>query len=141
MNKERAKNVVNILESLKTFKNKNNKNFNHDLKILAIIPSRGKPVRYDGKYLLEKTISTAQKSKYINEIVVSTDNKTSAKIARSSGVLVPFIRPSFLSNSNAKLVDVLSYTIKNLERKKQYYDLVVILQTRILLDQMKLSIR
>ncbi len=127
LNKERAKNVVNILESLETFKNKNNKNFKHDLKILAIIPSRGKPVRYDGKYLLEKTISTAQKSKYIDKIVVSTDNKISAKIAKTSGALVPFIRPSFLSKSNAKLVDVLSYTIKNLERKKQYYDLVVIL--------------
>ena len=118
LNKERAKNVVNILESLEAFKNKNNKNFKHDLKILAIIPSRGKPVKYDGKYLLEKTISTAQKSEYIDEIVVSTDNKSSAKIAKSSGAIVPFIRPSFLSKSNAKLVDVLSYTIKNLERKK-----------------------
>ena len=127
LNKERAKNVVNILESLKTFQNQNNKNFKHDLKILAIIPSKGKPIKYDGKYLLKKTILTAQKSKYIDEIVVSTDNKSSARIAKSSGAKVPFIRPSFLSKSNTQLIDVLSYTIKNLEKKKKYFDLVVIL--------------
>mgnify|MGYP001197820191 CR=1 FL=1 len=127
LNLERAKNVVNILESLKTFKNKSNKDFKHDIKILAIIPTRGKPVKYDGKFLLEKTIETAKKSKYIDEIVVSTDNKTSAKIAQSKGVQVPFIRPKSLSKTNIKLIEVLAFTIKNLESKKKYFDLVVTL--------------
>lgn len=127
LNKERAKNVVNILESLDTFKKKDNKAFNHDLKILAIIPSRGKPISYDKEFLIEKTINIAKKSKYINDIVVSTDNKNSAKIAKSCGASVPFIRPSFLSKPNTKLVDVLAFTVNYLERKKNYYDLVVVL--------------
>ena len=43
LNKERAKNVVNILESLKTFKNKNNKNFNHDLKFWQLFLQEENP--------------------------------------------------------------------------------------------------
>ena len=54
-----------------------------------------------GKRLCEYSLTAAKKSKYIDEIVVSTDNKTSAKIARSKGVQVPFIRPKSLSKSNA----------------------------------------
>jgi len=127
LNKKRAENVVKILESLENFKKEDNSINYKDLKILALIPVRGKSVTFDGKPLIKKTLDVAKKSKFITDIVVTTDDKITAKLAKKNGAKVPFIRPSYLSKPNIKLLDVLSYSIKSLEKKKNYYDLVVIL--------------
>ena len=127
LNKRRAENVVKILESLDNFKRKDNSINYKDLKILALIPVKGKSVIFEDKPLIKKTLDTAKKSKYITDIVVTTDDKTTAKFAKQNGAKVPFIRPSYLSKPNTKLLDVLAYSIKNLEKKKNYYDLVIIL--------------
>jgi len=127
LNKKRAENVVKILESLDNFK-KEDKSINYrDLRILALIPVKGKSVTFEGKPLIKKTLDVAKKSKFITDIVVTTDNKTTAKFAKQNGAKVPFIRPSYLSRPNIKLLDVLAYSINILERKKNYYDLVIIL--------------
>ena len=60
----------------------------HDMKILAIIPARGgskgvplKNIRkLNGNPLIEYTIKSAKKSKYVNRIIVSTDDKKIAAI-------------------------------------------------------------
>jgi CMP-N-acetylneuraminic acid synthetase len=127
LNKKRAKNVVKILESLDNFKKEDNSVNYKDLKILALIPVRGKSLNFLGKPLIKKTIEDAKKSKFITDVVVSTDNKTTTKLAKLYGAKVPFIRPSSLSRPSIKALDVLSYSIKNLEKKKNYYDLVVVL--------------
>ena len=127
LNKKRAENVVKILESLDNFK-KEDKSINYrDLRILALIPVKGKSVTFESKPLIKKTLDVAKKSKFITDIVVTTDNKTTAKFAKQNGAKVPFIRPSYLSRPNIKLLDVLAYSINILERKKNYYDLVIIL--------------
>ena len=127
LNKKRAENVVKILESLDNFK-KGDKSINYrDLRILALVPVKGKSLTFEGKPLIKKTLDVAKKSKFITDIVVTTDNKTTAKFAKQNGAKVPFIRPSYLSKPNIKLLDVLAYSIKSLERKKNYYDLVIIL--------------
>ena len=127
LNVKRAKSVVKILESLDKFKRKDNFINHKDLRILALIPVKGKSITFEGTPLLEKTLKIVKKSKLITDVVVSTDDKTTAKLAKSLGAQVPFIRPSYLSKPQTKILDVLAYSIKNLERKKFYYDLVVVL--------------
>ena len=127
LNKKRAENVVKILESLDTFK-KEDKSINYSgLKVLALIPVKGKSINFEGRPLIKKTLEVAKKSKFITEIVVATDDKITAKFAKANGAIVPFIRPSNLSKPSTKLLDVLAFSVKSLERKKFYYDLVVIL--------------
>ena len=88
---------------------------------------KGRSITFEGKPLIKKSLDVAKKSKFITDIVVTTDNKTTAKFAKVNGAQVPFIRPSYLSKPNTKLLDVLAYSIKSLEKRKNYYDLVVIL--------------
>ena len=69
--------------------------------ILAIIPARGgskgvprKNIReLDGKPLIAYTIEAAIGSRYINRLIVSTDEEEIAEICRSWGAEVPFLRP------------------------------------------------
>jgi len=74
-------------------------------KILAIIPARGGSRRLPGKNirkllgkpLIVWTIEQAKKSKYIDKLIVSTDDKTIAKISKKYGAEVPFLRPKELA--------------------------------------------
>ena len=78
---------------------------NNKLKILAIIPARsgskGIPNKnikeFKGKPLICHSIECAKKSKYINNIIVSTDSEIIKNIALESGALVPFLRPLNIS--------------------------------------------
>ena len=88
------------------------------MKVLALVPVKGKSINFEGKPLIKKTLETAKKSKFITEIVVATDDKHTAKFAKANGAKVPFIRPSYLSKPSTKLLDVLEFSIKSLERKK-----------------------
>ena len=107
----------------------------HDMKILAIIPARGgskgvplKNIRkLNGNPLIEYTIKSAKKSKYVNRIIVSTDDKKIAAIAKSSGAEIPFIRPKRLAVSSAKTIDVVKHTLSTLKKKFGYEPDVVTL--------------
>ena len=69
------------------------------MNLLAIIPARGgsKGIKNKnikklcGYPLIAWTILTAKKSKYIKQIVVSTDSKKIANVSRKYGATVPFI--------------------------------------------------
>ena len=111
-----------------------------DMKILAIIPARGgskgvplKNIRKLGrKPLIEYTIKSAKKSKYVNRVVVSTDSKKIANIAKSCGAEIPFVRPKYLAVSSAKTIDVVKYTLKMLKKKLQYEpDIVTLLNPTV----------
>jgi CMP-N,N'-diacetyllegionaminic acid synthase len=75
------------------------------MSILALIPARGgskgvprKNIReLCGKPLIAWSIEAAQKSKYIDRLVVSTEDEEIAEIARNYGAEVPFMRPPELS--------------------------------------------
>ena len=129
LNKDRAKNVVRILESLKSFKKANNKHQDpEDLNILAIIPVRGKTLEFGNSTLLETTIDTAKKSKYISEIIVSTDSNETAEIARMHDIDVPFIRPAVLSEEFIDIFEVVKFTLERAEEDSKHFDLVVLLE-------------
>ena len=97
-------------------------------KIAAIIPIRGKTRMINSKSLLEITINSARESKYINEIIVSSDEDETIKLAKSLGAIVPFKRPKKLSEDYIGIFEVLRFSLEQLELKKKNYDIIVCLE-------------
>ena len=98
LSSDRARNVVKILESLDTTKTNRGNLKSQDLKIAALIPIKGKTNKINSKSLLEIAINSARESKCINEIIVSTDEDETIKLANELGVSISLKRPSKLSN-------------------------------------------
>ena len=79
-----------------------------------------------GKPLIAYTILEAQKSKYINDYIISTDSEKIAKISRKFNADVPFLRPKNLSTSKSSSVSALIHAVKFMEKKnKKKYDYVI----------------
>ena len=76
---------------------------------IALIPARGgskgiprKNIReLCGKPLIAWSIEAAQKSKYIDRIIISTEDQEIADVARSYGAEVPFLRPVELAQDDS----------------------------------------
>ena len=74
-------------------------------KIIAIITARGgsKSLKnknimiLDGHPLVSWSIREAKKSKYIDKLILSTDDRKIIKIAENYGCEIPFKRPKYLS--------------------------------------------
>ncbi len=105
--------------------------------ILTIIPARGgskgvprKNIReLGGKPLIAYTIEVALSSKYINRLIVSTDDEEIADISQKWGADVPFIRPQELANDTAKAIDVVQHALKEMEKlDKCEYSTIVYLE-------------
>ena len=107
-----------------------------DKRILALIPARegskrliGKNTKlFLGKPLIPRPINEAKKSKYIDSIVVSTDDKKIAAISKTYGASVPFIRPKRLATDSAKSMDVILHALEWFQKKSEVYDLIMLLQ-------------
>ena len=106
--------------------------------ILGLIPARGGSKglsRKNIKMLLDKpliawTIERSLASKYLDRVIVSTDDKEISDISRKYGAEIPFIRPKELAEDNAKGIEVVLHAIdwlKKNDRRKQY-DLLMLLQ-------------
>lgn len=107
-----------------------------DRKIVCVIPARagskglrGKNIKkLLGKPLIAYSIEQARKSKYIDRVIVSTDSKKIARVARSFGAQVPFLRPGRLANDKSSTIDVLLHAIDWLEKKEKFvFDILVLL--------------
>jgi CMP-N-acetylneuraminic acid synthetase len=98
----------------------------------AIIPARGGSKRLPrknilnlaGKPLIAWTIEAAQKSKYIDRIIVSTDDLETEAIAVSWGAEV-IKRPAALATDTSTSVDVVLHAISQVNAA---YDYVLLLQ-------------
>ena len=101
--------------------------------VLAIIPARGgskgvprKNIReVAGKPLIAWTIEEAQKSRYIDRIVVSTDDLEIAETAGQWGGEVPFMRPTELAQDDTPGIAPVIHMLTHIQ---PVYDLVVLLQ-------------
>ena len=88
-------------------------------KVIGVIPARsgskGLPnknvLEIGGKPLIAWTIQAAKESKYIDELVVSTDSDQIAKIAIEFGANVPFIRPSELALDITPSIEVIKHAL------------------------------
>ena len=105
-------------------------------KILGIIPARSgskelkdKNIKkLNNKHLIGYTIEAAKRSGIFEKIIVSTDSKIYAKIAKGYGANIPFIRDTELSGDNASTVDVILDCILKLEMIGEVYDYFILLQ-------------
>jgi len=105
-------------------------------KVIAIIPARGgskglpnkniKPLL--GKPLINWTIEVAQRSKYFDNLIVSTDSESIAEVALSANCRVPFIRPSELATDHTPSSEVVLHVLDFYEKKDQDYDILVLLE-------------
>jgi|TARA_A100001391_G_scaffold184988_4_gene153277 N-acylneuraminate cytidylyltransferase len=87
---------------------------------LAVIPARGgskriprKNVRtFCGKPMIAWSIETARMSGCFDRIVVSTDDREIAEVARSFGAEVPFLRPDELADDHTGTIPVIAHAIE-----------------------------
>lgn len=104
--------------------------------VLGLIPARGGSkgikdkniVDLCGKPLISYTIDAAKKSKYIDDVVISTDSEKIAKVANEYGAEVPFLRPESLATDTAKTIDAVISAIEMLQEMGRTYDILVLLQ-------------
>ena len=102
--------------------------------ILARGGSKGLPKKnilpINGKPLIVYSIEAAKKSKYVNRVLVSTDDQEIADIALANNAEVPFLRPKKLSNDTATSEVALKHAVEWLRDKENYQtDIIVYLQT------------
>lgn len=101
--------------------------------VLAIIPARGgskgvprKNIRnLCGKPLIAWTIEEARKSRYIDRIILSSEDIEIITVAKQWGCEVPFVRPQDLAQDDTPGMTPVLYTIDTLAEKYEY---VVLLQ-------------
>ncbi len=101
--------------------------------VVAIIPARGgskgiprKNIKLlAGKPLIAWTIEEAKKSKYIDRLILSSEDKEIINIAKKWGCEVPFVRPKELSEDDTDAVEPVIHAINALPEK---YDYVCLLQ-------------
>lgn len=105
------------------------------MNILGIIPARGGSKRTPrknvkllaGKPLIAHTIEAGLKSKYINRLVISTEDAEIAQVASTFGAEV-IARPHELAVDTAKTAPVMVHVVEQLEKQGYIPDIVVLLQ-------------
>ncbi len=105
-------------------------------KIIALIPARGgsKGIKdkniypLNNKPLITYTIDAAKKSRYIDEVIVSTDSERIADVAKECGIQVPFLRPSELAQDHSKTIDTVLHVIKMMKAAGKHFGALVLLQ-------------
>ena len=96
--------------------------------VIAVIPARGGSKGLPGKNikklndkpLIWYTINAAKKSKFIDKIIVSTDDNEIAKIAKKYDAEIPFMRPKELARDGSLAIDNYIYTIDRLNKEFNY---------------------
>lgn len=99
------------------------------LEIAAIIPVRGGADSVDANLaLIEKSVRAAKESKYIDRVILASDDAELGKQAERLGVEAPFLRPPELSEPGVRADEVLRYSLMQLESAGYLPDLVVPLE-------------
>ena len=96
--------------------------------IMCLIPARsgskGIPHKniknFKGKPLMSWSISQAQQSKHNMRIIVSTDSKEYAKIAREYNAETPFLRPKELSGDLSTDYECIKHCVEWLKENENY---------------------
>ncbi|MEO5776079.1 MAG: acylneuraminate cytidylyltransferase family protein [Flavobacterium sp.] len=106
------------------------------MRILGLIPARGgskgvpkKNIKLLGKLpLIEYTIYSARDSKFLTEIVVSTDDEEIAIAAEIAGYKPPFVRPAAFAQDTSTSLEVVQHAIAFFESQNIFFDAVCLLQ-------------
>ena len=105
-------------------------------KIVCLVTARSKSKGLKNKNikkikkltLIEHSIISGKKSKYIDEVYISTDSIKYAKIAKKRGAKIPFIRSKNLSGDKVLSMKVIFNFLSFLKKKKLNYDYLVLLE-------------
>ena len=105
-------------------------------KILGIILARGGSkgikdkniVKFGNKPLIKWTFDAAKKSKKISKLVLSTDSKKIASLAKKNKIEVPFLRPKKFAGDKSKSIDAIEHAINFFKKKKVFFDYIVLLE-------------
>jgi len=105
-------------------------------RILAVIPARGGSKRipdkniklFCGHPLIKYSIDAAKGSKYLDRVIVNTEDTIIAKIAEELGANIPFMRDASLASDSTSSVEVILDTIRWFESKHESFDILVVLQ-------------
>lgn len=100
--------------------------------ILAVVPARGGSkgilrkniCDLGGKPLIAWTIESAKMSKYIDRLIVSSDDQEIMKVAETWGCEVPFVRPEELAQDHTPGIEPVLHAIRELPK----YDYIMVLQ-------------
>ena len=104
---------------------------------LGIIPARGGSKGLPGKNIKELcgkpliawSIESGLKSKYLDEVMVTTDSKDIANIAKQYGASVPFLRPDVLASDTATSFDAIKHTIEFYKNEfDKEFDYIVLIE-------------
>jgi CMP-N-acetylneuraminic acid synthetase len=106
------------------------------LTIVGLIPARAGSKRVPDKNIrplaghpvMAYTIAAALQSGVFTDVIVSTDSKQYAEIARHYGAEVPFLRPPELAGDVSPDIEWLEYTLKRLQEEDRLYDCFSILR-------------
>jgi CMP-N-acetylneuraminic acid synthetase len=105
------------------------------LNAIAIIPARGgsktiprKNIKnFAGRPLISHIIETALKVNELDRVIVSTEDKEIAEIAKKFGAEVPFLRPNELAQDQTPTLPVLIHAVNYLEEEEGYTPHLVVL--------------
>ena len=129
LNEERARNVVRIIEKYQNeYQNGFSKLKKNKLKIAAIIPSKENLKLYKNKKLIDYTLNSALKSKFIKDIYVAAQNNNVKKYIKSKKNIKLIPRPVGYSEDHIGVIDVLKFSIDYLEKQNKFYDIIIHLQ-------------
>ena len=103
---------------------------------LIIIPARKGSIRlkkknkkkFLGKPLISHTIEFAKKLKFINKIIISTDDPQILKIAKNHKVLIPWLRPKKISSSKSKSISYAFHALNWFKKKSIKINTIILLQ-------------
>jgi CMP-N,N'-diacetyllegionaminic acid synthase len=104
------------------------------MKVIAIIPARGGSkgiprknlVNFSGKPLMQWSIDAALKSKYITDVVVSSDDDEILNVAQLNEEVLVIKRPKELAQDTSKTAPVLTHVLESLKEVK--FDYLILLQ-------------
>ena len=106
-------------------------------RILGLVVGRGgskgiprKNIRLlAGKPLIAHSVLPGKESKYIDRLIVSSDDVEIIEVAKSYGAEAPFVRPAELASDTAKALPVIQHAVQFCEEQEgKKYDFIVYLE-------------
>jgi len=102
---------------------------------LCIIPARGGSKGLPGKNihqlhnkpLIAYSIEAAKKAEVFDEIMINTDSKDIAEVAKRYGASVPFLRPKELASDTAHIMDTYMHTLDFYGKLGKAFDYLMVL--------------
>jgi CMP-N,N'-diacetyllegionaminic acid synthase len=106
------------------------------MRVLGLIPARGgskgvprKNARLvAGRPLLQYTAQAALAARRLDRVILSTEDEQIAKLGRSCGLDVPFLRPAELAQDTTPMLPVVQHAVRALEIDGDHFDAICLLQ-------------